>query len=96
MVSIQPTGDAEPRHFFDGDRQITIGLQKSYWLLLEQIAVEQANKRGWLEGGGITSDYLEIWIIGQVSSCPKNLQAWDWIKMADDDLFIGINNSFVE
>ena len=82
MRSIAIGSDIEARHFMDDDHQITIGIKRNLWPVLQDIANRTASERRWLSGKGSDWDYLNIWVIGRLSSCPEGIEPHDWLSRA--------------
>lgn len=82
MNSIATAGNIETRHFMDDEHQITIGIDMDLWPALLRIAHQSARDNQWLAGRGTERDYLNIWIIGRLSTCSKGVEAHDWISQA--------------
>jgi len=82
MTSIDPDESTEVRHFMDDERQITIGVPRALWPRLQEIANQQALKRGWRCEGGPERSFLQIWIIWQVALCPDSVEPHAWISRA--------------
>jgi len=82
MRSIKNGDGVEARHFMDGEHQITIGIDRSLWPMVQRLANQTASSKRWLSGTGTEWDYLNIWIIGRISSCPKGVDAHAWISQA--------------
>jgi hypothetical protein len=80
MISIKKTGSHEDRHFMDGEHQITVGIDPTLWLVVQQIADTAAGEKGSLVGNGSDWDRLNVWIVGQVHRCPKDIELWAWIE----------------
>jgi len=69
----------EVRHFMSGEKQISIGIDNNHWDTIQRIANEQALSQNWLAGKGTNWDYLNIWIIGALFKCPRNVEPAEWI-----------------
>jgi len=82
MRSIGTGDNIEARHFVDDEHQITIGIDRNLWPKVQRIANQTANDKQWLGGRGSEWDYLNIWIIGRLSGCPKGVDAHEWISQA--------------
>lgn len=83
MLSVRKLGNrVETRHFIDDEHQITIGIESELWPFLQQIANANAKRNGWLNGMGSDWDYLNIWIIRRVHSCPRDIEPWQWVEKA--------------
>lgn len=80
MRSISTGKKTETRHFMDDEQQLTIGIHKDLWPIVQRIANRTANEKQWLGGRGSDFDYLNIWIIGCVARCPKNVELHEWIS----------------
>ncbi|MCR6663786.1 MAG: hypothetical protein NVV60_11760 [Luteimonas sp.] len=79
MRSIGGGDNIEVRHFMDDEHQITIGLDRSLWPLIQRIANQAAADNQWLGAKGSEWEYLNIWIVGLVAQCPRGVEAHEWI-----------------
>ena len=79
MVSIKQAENVETRHFMDDEHQITIGVDKNMWQILQLVANYNTK---------IGSDWhnLNVWIINRLLSKPKDIEPWEWISKAVIDL----------
>ena len=68
----------------DDEHQITIGLDKNTWPILQEIANQTANEKKWLGGRGNDYEHLNIWLIGRLSNCPRGVEPHQWISKAID------------
>ena len=85
MRSIAAGINIETRHFMDDEHQITIGIDREFWPVVQRIANQRAIDKKWLASSGSEWDYLNIWIIGRLSSCPEGVDAHDWISKATQE-----------
>ena len=75
------------------EKQISIGIDNNHWNTIQRIANAQALSKNWLSGKGTNWDYLNIWIIGTLFKCPKNVEPAEWItKIAINQERIDSNN----
>lgn len=82
MRSIGTAKNVEVRHFMDDEHQITIGIDRDLWPIVQGLANQAASERQWLGGKGSDGDHLNLWIIGHLARCPKGVEAHDWVSQA--------------
>ncbi|MCX6864631.1 MAG: hypothetical protein NTV46_00170 [Verrucomicrobia bacterium] len=82
MRSIGTGDNIEVRHFMDDEHQITIGIDRNIWTIIQRIANQTAIDKQWLDGKGSEWEYLNCWIIDQLSRCSKEVDAHEWISQA--------------
>lgn len=86
MNSIDTAENVEVRHFMDDEHQITIGIHKDIWPVLQGVANRKSKTAGWLNGAGGDWDNMNIWIIGRLAKCPSNIEPHNWISKVVEDL----------
>lgn len=83
MNSTRPGEGTEARHFFDEDRQLTIGIHSDLWPLAEAAAQDKARAQNWLGGKGSVWEVLNIWVIGVVHRGRQSgLEGWEAVTEA--------------
>jgi len=66
-------------HFMDDDHQLSIGVSKILWPVLQEMANREAQCSRWLGGLGSDWEYLNIWIIRRLADRPDGVEPWQWI-----------------
>ena len=79
MNSICPDENVEVRHFMNDENQITIGINKDLWLIIQNLANAKSKQQDWLSGKASDSDNLNILVVSRLATRPKSVEAWQWI-----------------